>query len=53
MMHIPLPLLNGLMTKSEFEPNFLRVDLLQGENGSYTMFRKVRKRVFGLFEEQC
>ena len=27
MRHIPLPLLNGLMTRFGFEPNFLRVDL--------------------------
>ena len=27
MRHIPLPLSNGLMTTSGFEPNFLRVDL--------------------------
>ena len=27
MRHIPLPLLNSLMTRSAFEPNFLRVDL--------------------------
>ena len=27
MRHIPLPLLNGLMTRSGFEPNFLRVNL--------------------------
>ena len=27
MRHIPLPLSNGLMTRSGFEPNFLRVDL--------------------------
>ena len=27
MRHVPLPLSIGLMTKSGFEPNFLRVDL--------------------------
>ena len=27
MRHAPLPLSNGLMTKSGFEPNFLRVGL--------------------------
>ena len=27
MGHIPLTLLNRLMTRSRFEPNFLRVDL--------------------------
>ena len=27
MRHIPLPLSNGLMTTSGFEPNFWRVDL--------------------------
>ena len=27
MRHIPIPLLNDLMTRSGFEPNFLRVDL--------------------------
>ena len=27
MRHIPIPLSNGLMTRSGFEPNFLRVDL--------------------------
>ena len=27
MRHIPLPLSNGLMTRSGFEPNFLRVNL--------------------------
>ena len=27
MRHIPLPLLNGLITRSESEPSFLRVDL--------------------------
>ena len=27
MRHIPLPLLNGLMTRSRFEPNFLWVNL--------------------------
>ena len=27
MRHIPLPLLNGLITRSGFEPSFLRMDL--------------------------
>ena len=27
MRHIPLPLSNGLVTKSGLEPSFLRVDL--------------------------
>ena len=27
MRHIPLPLLNDLMTRSGLDPNFLRVDL--------------------------
>ena len=27
MRHIPIPLSNGLMTRTGFEPNFLRVDL--------------------------
>ena len=53
MMNIRLPLLNGLITQSEFEPNFLRVHLLRGEIGFYTMLGKVRKRAFGLLEEQC
>ena len=54
MRHIPLPLLNGLMTRSGFEPKFLRVNICCKETiGSCSMRGRVGDNVLGLFKEQC
>ena len=54
MRHIPLPLLNGLMTRSGFEPKFLRVNICCEETiGSCNMRGRVGDNVLGLFKEQC
>ena len=51
MKHIPL---NGLMTRSGFEPNFLRVDLCcEVIFGLVTCCWKVGDKVLGLFKEKC
>ena len=54
MRHIPLPLLNGLMTRSRFEPNFLWVNLFcEVILGLVTCGGGGGDKVLGLFKEQC
>ena len=53
MWHIPLPLWNGLITRSGLEPNFLRIGLCcEVKLGLATCGGGMGEKVLGLFEEQ-
>ena len=50
--HISLPLLNGLMTRPRFEPNFLRMNLCcEVRLGQH--LGEDWDKVLDMFEEQC